>query len=250
MANVLFRYTPDYVSTLAKWAVNRPGLASKVTEFKRIKAENPVQPFGKKDIRMISDGPFGRTIAGIRHVHLTKDLSLFYTLSGADPHVFTLYGIYSHSESGTGDSPNVNVQKSLAQRMSSMQSDTNEPDISSGTDKEKSSGKFKAGTGGKVDYTSKQKQEPTPSEQTKSKINDPLPEFVRMIDSKWPKQNFANRINDAKSIHDKLEVINKEAHYLGRIKQQINRLHPNQEEYARGLQILSNYLADLQRQKK
>lgn len=243
MANVVFRYSPDYVSTLAKWAPNAPGLVGKIAEFKRIKSENPVQPFGKKDIRMISDGPFGRTIDGIRHVHLTQDLSLFYTLSGSNPHVFNLYGIYSHNESGTGDSANVNVQKSLAKRMAGMEFSTNAGTAPAA--EKPTANTFTAGAGSKVDYTPKPKA-PTPAQAAQEKIRDPFFGFVKMVDEKWPERNFFKRMQDTKTLYDRIDVINQEAQYLMRIKQR-NPLYPNQAEYMRGLEGLINYLKSQQK---
>jgi len=241
MANVVFRYSPDYVSTLAKWAPNAPGLVGKIAEFKRIKSENPVQPFGKKDIRMISDGPFGRTIDGIRHVHLTQDLSLFYTLSGSNPHVFNLYGIYSHNESGTGDSANVNVQKSLAKRMAGMDFSSN---AGTAPEAEKTAVAPVAKAAGKVNYAPKPKVAPVPAAQEKPR--DPFFGFVKMVDEKWPDRNFFKRMQDTKTLYDRIDVINQEAQYLMRIKQR-NPLYPNQAEYMRGLEGLINYLKSQQK---
>lgn len=119
--SVVFKHSPEYVSTLAKHAINNPALVGKIEEFKRTKMANPMQPFGKNDTRMVADAPLGRAVPGIRHVHLTQDLSLFYTLGGANPHVFNLYGIYSHNESGTGNSQNIKVQKNLGKRLSNQE---------------------------------------------------------------------------------------------------------------------------------
>lgn len=120
MSNVVFKHSPEYVSTLAKWAINNPHLVEKIAEFKKTKAANPMQPFGKNDTRMIATAPLGRAVPGLRHVHLTQDLSLFYTLSGSNPQVFNLYGIYSHNESGTGNSQNIKVQKNMGKRLANQ----------------------------------------------------------------------------------------------------------------------------------
>jgi hypothetical protein len=117
---VIFKTCAEYVSTLAKWAIGNPAVIQKIQEFRAVKTANPMQPFGKNDSRLISTGPLGRAVDGLRHVHLTQDLSLFYTLSGSKPQVFHLYGIYSHNESGTGNSPNIKVQKNLGKRLSNQ----------------------------------------------------------------------------------------------------------------------------------
>jgi mRNA-degrading endonuclease YafQ of YafQ-DinJ toxin-antitoxin module len=118
--SVVFQHSPEYVSTLAKHSINNPALIEKITEFKKVKTLNPIQPFGKNDTRMVADAPLGKAIPGLRHVHLTQDLSLFYTLSGMNPHIFNLYGIYSHNESGTGNSQNIKVQKNLGKRLANQ----------------------------------------------------------------------------------------------------------------------------------
>jgi hypothetical protein len=118
--SVVFKHSPEYVSTLAKWAVNVPNLADKIAEFKQTKSQNPMQPYGKNDTRLIATAPLGRAVPGLRHAHLTQDLSIFYTLGGANPHVFNLFGIYSHNESGTGNSQNIKVQKNLGKRLANQ----------------------------------------------------------------------------------------------------------------------------------
>lgn len=118
--SVVFKHSPEYVSTLAKWAIGNPALVDKISEFKRTKMANPMQPFGKNDTRLVADAPLGRAVPGLRHAHLTQDLSIFYTLSGANPHVFHLFGIYSHNESGTGNSQNIKVQKNLGKRLANQ----------------------------------------------------------------------------------------------------------------------------------
>ena len=118
--SVVFKHSPEYVSTLAKWAVNVPNLADKIAEFKQTKSQNPMQPYGKNDTRLIATAPLGRAVPGLRYAHLTQDLSIFYTLGGANPHVFNLFGIYSHNESGTGNSQNIKVQKNLGKRLANQ----------------------------------------------------------------------------------------------------------------------------------
>jgi hypothetical protein len=118
--SVVFKNSPEYVSTLAKWAVGNPALVDKISEFKRTKMANPMQPFGKNDTRLVADAPLGRAVPGLRHAHLTQDLSIFYTLGGSNPHVFNLFGIYSHNESGTGNSQNIKIQKNLGKRLANQ----------------------------------------------------------------------------------------------------------------------------------
>ena len=118
--SVVFKHSPEYVSTLAKWAIGNPALVDKISDFKRTKMANPMQPFGKNDTRLVADAPLGRAVPGLRHAHLTQDLSIFYTLGGSNPHVFNLFGIYSHNESGTGNSQNIKIQKNLGKRLANQ----------------------------------------------------------------------------------------------------------------------------------
>ena len=118
---VVFKSCLEYVNTLAKWGKGNPQLIQKLQEFRATKEANPMQPFGKNDSRLIATGPLGRAIEGLRHAHISQDLSLFYTLSGANPHVIQQYGIYSHNESGTGNSQNIKVQKNLGKRMANQE---------------------------------------------------------------------------------------------------------------------------------
>lgn len=118
--SVVFKNSPEYLSTLAKWGKGNPVLVEKLADFKRTKSANPMQPFGKNDTRMVAASPLGQAVPGLRHAHLTQDLSIFYTLQGANPHVFHLYGIYSHSESGTSNTANIKTQKNLGKRLANQ----------------------------------------------------------------------------------------------------------------------------------
>jgi hypothetical protein len=53
----------------------------------------------------------------LRHVHLTRDFSLFYSVDGRDPTVIKLYGVFDHKQSGTGTPSNINRQKNLAKQL-------------------------------------------------------------------------------------------------------------------------------------
>jgi hypothetical protein len=119
--SVQFLTSPLFKKTYAEKTQAVPGLAAKFTDFVNAKTNNPIQQFGKNDTPMISAGPMGRAVPGIKHAHLTQDLSVFYTMGGRNPTMFYLYGIFSHKDSGTGNSPNVKAQKSLGQQMANQQ---------------------------------------------------------------------------------------------------------------------------------
>jgi hypothetical protein len=93
-----------------------PDLANKIQEFLKFKMINPGQPWGN-DSPFIAAGPLGSAIPKLRHAHLTRDLSLYYTIEGRNPTVIKLYGVFNHHESGTGTPKNINKQKNLARQL-------------------------------------------------------------------------------------------------------------------------------------
>ena len=56
----------------------------------------------------------------MRKVHLTFDISLWYTISGVTPRVIILYAVLTHDESGTGQPEKIPKQKSVAKKMASQ----------------------------------------------------------------------------------------------------------------------------------
>lgn len=118
--SVRFLMSPLFKQTYADKTQHSDSLKSKVADFISVKSQNAIQQFGKNDTPMISAGPLGRAVPGIKHAHLTQDLSVFYTVEGRNPTLIKLYGIFSHKESGTGNSANIKVQKSLGQQLSNQ----------------------------------------------------------------------------------------------------------------------------------
>ena len=102
--------------TLADRVQQLPNLPDRIQEFLSFKMANPGQPWGK-DTPFTAAGPLARALPKLRHVHLTRDLSLFYTIGGRDPAVIRLYGVFSHADSGTGTPGNINRQRSLARQL-------------------------------------------------------------------------------------------------------------------------------------
>jgi hypothetical protein len=94
-----------------------PGLQDKINQFLIFKKTNPSQPWGGSDAPFVSNGPIGRALPKLRHAHLNRDISLFYTIEGRDPTVIKLYGVFSHQDSGTGTPSNINKQKSLVKKL-------------------------------------------------------------------------------------------------------------------------------------
>jgi len=102
--------------SLVTKAQSAPGISDKIKEFLNFKINNPGRVIGN-DKPFASAGPIARALPKLRHYHLTRDLSLFYSMEGRAPAVIKLYGVFSHSDSGTGTPGNINKQKSFAQQL-------------------------------------------------------------------------------------------------------------------------------------
>ena len=101
--------------TLAFHLQNTPGIARSYAEFIRTKEADPMQKYGPSDYPMT--GPF----KGHRHAHLSQDVSIVYTISGANPHILKLYMVGSHVELGTSRTPNPKKQMQVAKQINRQQ---------------------------------------------------------------------------------------------------------------------------------
>jgi hypothetical protein len=115
--DVRFLDSPMFVDTYKQKTVSNPGLANKFEEFKHSKNHNPLQSFGAKDYPMLAAGPIGQSVPGMRHAHLTQDISIFYTIEGRSPTIIKLYGLFSHADSGTGNSANKKRQQNFGKQL-------------------------------------------------------------------------------------------------------------------------------------
>lgn len=112
-SSVVFEYCPKFEETRRKY----PNASEKLADFLRSKKENKLQPYGSKDYPFNPKAPLGDAVPGLKHAHITQDLSVFYTIGGSNPSVIKLYGIFSHQDSGTGNAPNVRVQQTLGKSL-------------------------------------------------------------------------------------------------------------------------------------
>jgi mRNA-degrading endonuclease YafQ of YafQ-DinJ toxin-antitoxin module len=112
---VLFRRSDLYKDTYLTKVLPYPSVKNKFRDFMEVKRTNPNQPFGASDKPFRSSGNFISAIPGLRHAHITFDLSIVYRVEGNQ--VF-LYGFFTHDELGTGQPANINRQKSAATRFS------------------------------------------------------------------------------------------------------------------------------------
>lgn len=112
---VTFRRCNLYKETYLYRVKPNPVIKEKLRQFMEVKRANPQQPFGKSDKPFMNAGFFTAAVPGLRHAHLTPDLSVVYKIDGE---VVTLYGMFTHDDLGTGQPSNKNKQKSVAQRLS------------------------------------------------------------------------------------------------------------------------------------
>lgn len=121
MDNLIVKTSQLFKDTLAEKLRGGSGkkIVDRFEEFLKTKKQNPLQPFGSNDKPFIKEGPLGRAIPNetLLHAHLTRDVSVVYSLSGKDPRILKLYGIFTHSDLGTGTPGNVRKQQSMADRL-------------------------------------------------------------------------------------------------------------------------------------
>lgn len=86
------------------------------------KAADPIAPYGGKDTHFIGEGPIGRLGLKIKHAHISQDLSVVYRVHSKPPLV-DVFGIFAHKELGTGNTPNIKLQKAMAKKFSSQEFD-------------------------------------------------------------------------------------------------------------------------------
>jgi hypothetical protein len=110
---VIFKISPLFKETLTTLATQNPRLIDRIEAFKNFKNQNPLASFGSND--KSSKGIFLKAVPGIKHAHLTRDISIWYTVSGRDPIEIRLYGLFTHKDTGTGEPQNKKRQLSAAE---------------------------------------------------------------------------------------------------------------------------------------
>lgn len=110
---VLFRRSDLYKDTYLTKVLPYATVKNKFRDFMEVKRKNPNQPFGNSDKAFTGTGNFAAAVPGLRHAHITFDLSVVYRVVGNEVY---LYGFFTHDELGTGQPPSMNRQKSAATR--------------------------------------------------------------------------------------------------------------------------------------
>lgn len=106
-----------YATTYAVRIQPYPQLRKKFRDFMELKRHNPMAPFGDSDKSFKGGLIFDSAIPGLRHAHITMDISIVYRIAGRQ--VF-LYGFFTHDDLGTGQPKNVARQRNVAQRLSNQ----------------------------------------------------------------------------------------------------------------------------------
>lgn len=104
----------DFRRTYDEKVLPYEGIRKKLRQFMQSKRDNPQQPWGGSDKSFTSGGPF----SGLRHAHLTQDLSIVYRVVNRT--VF-LYGFYTHHDLGTGTPPKYGHQKTMGAKLQATQ---------------------------------------------------------------------------------------------------------------------------------
>jgi hypothetical protein len=117
---VQFQWCKLFKETFSEKARLNPELKNLFDDFRRTKEANPNQPYGSRDASFHGDGIFSKKIPKLRHAHLMHDLNLCYTISGKDPTIIKLYGVFKHDELGTGQPANIKRQKNVAATMANQ----------------------------------------------------------------------------------------------------------------------------------
>lgn len=115
--SVVFEVSPLFQESVIVMKARLPNIIDLIRDFRDFKSANPLAAYGNSDKSSAPDGNFNQEVPKIRHAHLTHDVSIWYTISGKNPNVIRLYGVFSHDQSGTGQPPARNVQKKLAKKM-------------------------------------------------------------------------------------------------------------------------------------
>lgn len=115
--SVEFRRGDMWIPSVQVAIKDTPNILTKIEEFQKFKAQNPLASFGTNDKPMVSAGAYAKAMPKARKAHLTDDISIIYELTGRDPTVIKLYGVFTHNALGTQRPGNINIQKNMAKKL-------------------------------------------------------------------------------------------------------------------------------------
>lgn len=97
-----------------------PEAVQGLAKFIAAKAADPIASYGGSDTHFVGEGPIGRLGLKIKHAHISQDLSVVYRVH-SKPTLVDIYGVFSHKELGTGNAPNVKMQKAMGKKFSNQE---------------------------------------------------------------------------------------------------------------------------------
>lgn len=106
--------------TFSEKARSYPELRKLLDDFIDTKRQDPTKPFGSRDVAFQNSGNFTGKVPKLRHAHLMHDMNLCYTISGKNPAILKLYGLFKHDELGTGQPSNHRRQQNVATAMANQ----------------------------------------------------------------------------------------------------------------------------------
>lgn len=121
--SVVFEVGPLWEQSFDRAKKIYPQIAQKIQEFRDLKKNNPLDLFGSNDKNFVSGGVFKNALPKARKAHLTQDISIIYELSGRNPTNIKLYGVFTHEDMGTGQPPNIKIQRNLAKRLATEETE-------------------------------------------------------------------------------------------------------------------------------
>lgn len=117
---------PMYKESRDEKTAKHPELKQKIREFILAKEIAPTGQFGSVDKKSPAGTPFVTIAPDVKHAHLNSDISIWYKITGSNPTVLRLYGVFTHDETGTGQPNKIAKSRAVAKRMA-QQSDKFSP---------------------------------------------------------------------------------------------------------------------------
>ena len=113
-----FRRYPLYKETYLLRVKPYPKIREKLRQFMEHKRHNPDQSWGGSDKFFKPGAVFYNSIPGIRHAHLTHDLSVVYRV-GKQNEIY-LYGVFTHDDLGMGTPANIKRQQAISTKLANQ----------------------------------------------------------------------------------------------------------------------------------
>lgn len=239
-----------FEKTFDKYPIIKNQLKIKLREFILWKMENPsngsgggIEGFGKKDYKFTPLGPYGKNNKNISHAHFTDDVSIVYKI--IDNHLY-VYGLFTHKDLGTTNSPNIRLQQSMSMRFknanfepyNSDSSDNSKEDSSTIEVPDSQKNDKKNRTTVNPQYSPRTKQ-PTQQQSRREKLLS----FVKIADSIWPQRQLLNSILKASDDNAIKEIIKREALNLHQLikNRTANNIHL---QYYESLKSIAEFLGN------